>query len=234
MSLSTKPIKPPLHATNSWVISHARDLIDYDGYGGFEQWLDRTDSNVSENTEGDAGKSACLQICSSSDLRATSHPAGVLEDYDPDCSLLSQKTIVETLETVAAEMEASYQPDNPPSPVHTLSTPSLPMLDTKMTSGLESESERSRYLVCFCSGSNTLSSSMSLLKSKSQFLTVPEPAHTAQTRHSRQSQQGSGRYTYSHVYTDAFAHTPEIERCPSSMPSTRIRILRTDIETPHP
>ncbi|KAI3339008.1 hypothetical protein F4824DRAFT_508950 [Ustulina deusta] len=280
MSSSNEPMKPPLNATNSWVIRRARDLIGYDNYD-IEQWLDNvTDDDINENNANDTGKSPVYpETSSGTDL-------GEPEDYDLDRRAISEKTIVETLEAVAAEMEASHHDDESynsasfvTSAEHSCdideiashsssslshryqylpsdslenqslighcqgtnsgstigsgtrnadsddSTPSRLASDTDTISGVEPESERSRRLVRLRSSSNTLSSPMSPSRSKprSQFLTVPRPAHlTAKPRHSRPSRQGSRGYIRPHTYADAFAHRPEIERCPSPMPHVRL------------
>ncbi|KAH8161805.1 hypothetical protein CIB48_g6441 [Xylaria polymorpha] len=111
---STLPMKPPLNATNSWVIRRARELIGYERYGAVEQWLDDVDddgendnyriSNHGNNHGNSPSKSPHYDHRSS----RPGHPAGELEEYDPDCPLFSQKTIVEVLEAAATETEAGH------------------------------------------------------------------------------------------------------------------------------
>ncbi|KAI0441733.1 hypothetical protein F4803DRAFT_551864 [Xylaria telfairii] len=122
---STQLIKPPLNATNSWVIRHARDLIGYDGYGAVEQWLDdvndvdndsnnesnfinKHENNHENSHENKLSKSPHHGHCSS----RLGHAAGELKEYDPDCPLFSQKTIVEVINVAAVETEAEYNGSN--------------------------------------------------------------------------------------------------------------------------
>ncbi|KAJ2990054.1 hypothetical protein NUW58_g3149 [Xylaria curta] len=98
-------MKPPLNATNSWVISHARELIEYDRYQ-IEQWLDEViddgddDEQAKSNTQNHTDKPA------DHSLSNCGHPAGELRDYDPDCIAFSLNDIVENLENAASETEA--------------------------------------------------------------------------------------------------------------------------------
>ncbi|KAJ3560461.1 hypothetical protein NPX13_g9293 [Xylaria arbuscula] len=91
MSSLNKPITPPLHATNSWIITRARAMIDYDSYGSIEDWLENVDDDE------DALKSL-----------ETVHPAGEIEDYDQDHQILTPISVVERLEAAAAKLEALH------------------------------------------------------------------------------------------------------------------------------
>lgn len=133
------PGRPPVNATNSWVIRHARDLIGYDNYM-IEEWLDgatTTDDADDDNDDDDdheitmegegsssgssssTGKSFSNPITdkrgmsdddpSSSSWAVGDHPAGDVEDYDPDCVVFSPETLIEALEEAAAGMEI-FQP----------------------------------------------------------------------------------------------------------------------------
>jgi hypothetical protein len=94
-SQSDLPVRAPLNANNSWVITQARKIIGYYDRYAVEDWLDEvTDDEIS--------------ICRSLNhfkAHSMGHPAGELGNYDPDCTVLSQNTI-EKLEAVAAEIEA--------------------------------------------------------------------------------------------------------------------------------
>ncbi|RYC54025.1 hypothetical protein CHU98_g12182 [Xylaria longipes] len=107
---SALPIKPPLNATNSWVISRARELIGYDSYGTIEHWFNNVGEIENNTISTDDNK---YDTSKSPDQNHGSnrhgHPAGELKDYDPDCTLFSQKTIAEVLEAAAAETEAENQ-----------------------------------------------------------------------------------------------------------------------------
>ncbi|KAI1194771.1 hypothetical protein F5X97DRAFT_265569 [Nemania serpens] len=100
------PTRAPLHATNSWVISHARELIDYDKHDAILQWLEDVpndeDKLLQGNSRSDAGKSSKHAEAGSS---VRGHPAGEIEDYDRDCFIFSQKSIIERLEDAAAAMD---------------------------------------------------------------------------------------------------------------------------------
>ncbi|KAI1754178.1 hypothetical protein F4782DRAFT_528620 [Xylaria castorea] len=114
---SALPLKPPLNATNSWVVSRAREFIGYDAYGTVEQWLDDvTDDGENENDNNNngsrSGNNTSKSPTGDHGSSRRGHPAGELEDYDPDCTLFSQKTIIEVLEAAAAEMEAGHSSDS--------------------------------------------------------------------------------------------------------------------------
>ncbi|KAI0857125.1 hypothetical protein F4860DRAFT_367899 [Xylaria cubensis] len=105
------PIKP-LNATNSWVTQRARELIGSDA-SAIEQWLnDVTEDEDNENTNNKNNNNKCRHgnnanksLTDNYRLTKCGHPAGNLEDYDPDYTLLSPKTIMRVLEA-AAEIEA--------------------------------------------------------------------------------------------------------------------------------
>ncbi|KAI0874333.1 hypothetical protein GGS24DRAFT_516682 [Hypoxylon argillaceum] len=113
-SSSNEPLLPaeaPLYATNSWVISRSRALINYDKYDAVAQWLDEVTDEEGEKI--DAGKALSRSERGPDQVRVLcGHAAGELEDYDSDCCILSPNTIVERLEAVAAEMEARHHEDN--------------------------------------------------------------------------------------------------------------------------
>ncbi|KAI8627382.1 hypothetical protein F5Y19DRAFT_177403 [Xylariaceae sp. FL1651] len=93
---SNLPERIPLNATNSWVLDHARPLLDYER-GTVEQWLSEvTDDEYDELTTGK------LSTHVEARPKSLGHPAGSLSDYNPDCAILSQKTI-EMLEASVAE-----------------------------------------------------------------------------------------------------------------------------------
>ncbi|TRX91164.1 hypothetical protein FHL15_007952 [Xylaria flabelliformis] len=105
------PIKP-LNATNSWVIQRARELISSDA-SAIEQWLnDVTKDEDNDNTKKDKNNNnknrhennANTSLTGNHGSTKCGHPAGNLEDYDPDYTLLSLKTIMRVLEA-AAKME---------------------------------------------------------------------------------------------------------------------------------
>ncbi|KAK5631964.1 hypothetical protein RRF57_007678 [Xylaria bambusicola] len=89
MSSSNKPITPPMYATNDWIISRARALIDYDSYDEIEKWLDNSgdEDDTFEFPE------------YFEDL------VGEIQDYDPDNRVLTPMTLVERLEAAAAKTE---------------------------------------------------------------------------------------------------------------------------------
>ncbi|KAI0543242.1 hypothetical protein GGR58DRAFT_15023 [Xylaria digitata] len=102
MSSSDKPSEPtppPFSASNSWVISRARGLIGYDTYS-IEKWLSEIEDGGADENDGDH-----------SEMGYSHHPAGALEDYDPDCVAFSRMSIIEKLEAMAAEMEAGSHDD---------------------------------------------------------------------------------------------------------------------------
>ncbi|KAI1739765.1 hypothetical protein F4680DRAFT_134886 [Xylaria scruposa] len=108
------PFKP-LNATNSWVIQRARELISSDAYA-IEQCLndvteDDDNGDNSNNHENRHGQKANSSPTGDHVSIKYGHPAGELEDYDPDYTLLSPETIIRVLEA-AAEIEAGYSRDN--------------------------------------------------------------------------------------------------------------------------
>ncbi|KAI0110355.1 hypothetical protein GGR51DRAFT_557999 [Nemania sp. FL0031] len=121
-SSSNKPILSatvPLHATNGWVINRARELIEYDKYGAITKWIDEASDEASDEENGKKPSTATAfnytveaNPNSSAVGVLKGHPAGELEDYDPDCRILSQKTMVEALEAMAAKTDAFYSDDD--------------------------------------------------------------------------------------------------------------------------
>lgn len=121
MPLSDEPdtsTRPPLNATNSWVINHARELIDYDKYDSIMQWLEDVPNDKdkflgirnSQDDDTTSGKSSSSSSSSDSEADDDSslrgdHPAGEIEDYDQDHYIISQMSIIEKLEAAAAAIE---------------------------------------------------------------------------------------------------------------------------------
>jgi hypothetical protein len=96
-SQSQKPLRPPISASNTWIIRNARELIGYYDRYGIEDWLDEV---------GDSGMSPQTPDTIHSTMR--SHPAGRLESYDPNNTILSLDTILD-MESTAAEIEAETE-----------------------------------------------------------------------------------------------------------------------------
>ncbi|KAI1187433.1 hypothetical protein F5B17DRAFT_430576 [Nemania serpens] len=108
------PTRAPLNATNSWIISQARELIDYNEYDAILQWLEDVPDDADEflqwNSGNDTGKSSDYPDEASS---VRDHPAGEIEDYDQDRVVFSQKSIIERLEDAAAALEGRlYEGDD--------------------------------------------------------------------------------------------------------------------------
>ncbi|KAI0452179.1 hypothetical protein F5B21DRAFT_351142 [Xylaria acuta] len=215
-------MRPPLSATNSWVISRARELIGYDGYGTVEQWLDNvTNDSKNENNSFSPGERKRGNHTSKSPdhehgSSRRGHPAGELHDYDPDCTLFSQKTIAEVLEAAAAEIEARHCGEDggavsPPGHCDNASLPSS--LASSCYGYLPSDSLEGEPLLgdfrsvrdadprSTTDGKPNASSPPSP-SSNSQFLTVPPPAHTApaRARARENTQYQAGKYHHPHPH----------------------------------
>jgi len=96
-SQSQKLVRPPVNASNTWIIRNARELIGYYDRYGIEDWLDEVvDTGISPQN---------LDTIHST-MRG--HPAGRPESYDPNSEVLSLDT-VQNLESIAAEIEAETE-----------------------------------------------------------------------------------------------------------------------------
>ncbi|KAI0481857.1 hypothetical protein F4859DRAFT_512993 [Xylaria cf. heliscus] len=194
------------------VIRRARELIGYDGYGTVEQWLDVADENENESenenknntNENKHGNNTSKSPDHHHGPSRPGHPAGELEDYDPDRPLFSQKTIVDVLEAAAAEMEAGRDDASPASSCYRyLTSDSLggePLLDNQYQfQGLDVNPPSAIIDEKSSTPSPPLSTSNS--NSNSELLTVPLPAHTAPAR------ARAGKYTPPpHPHPDPHPH----------------------------
>ncbi|KAF2963348.1 hypothetical protein GQX73_g10226 [Xylaria multiplex] len=103
--MPSEPMRPPFSASNSWVISRARGLIGYDTYR-VEKWLSEIENGDAVENDGDHSEMDYPHH----------HPAGELEDYDPDCVPISRMSIIEKLEAIAEKMEAESHDDEDDEP----------------------------------------------------------------------------------------------------------------------
>ncbi|KAI0965039.1 hypothetical protein F4678DRAFT_346774 [Xylaria arbuscula] len=223
-SNKNKPIRPSFNATNSWIIRHARELIGYDEYDEIAREIEEERAN--EDYEDDfAASFASLKTGSDSHHAASGrHPAYALDEYQPDRgSGNEQKTIVENLEAIAAEMEASHFDDSDDG--GSKSVPESKYPEREKEEVISSLSYRPSCCGTLSTSINS-STSNSGSESESEFLTVPRPTYAVPTRHSRAGSRESARYAYPRsrdAYTDALAlaHGNEIERGLSPMPRVR-------------
>ncbi|KAI1362763.1 hypothetical protein F5Y08DRAFT_341285 [Xylaria arbuscula] len=195
MSSPNKPITPPLHATNSWIITRARAMIDYDSYGSIEDWLE----NV-EDDDDDTIKSL-----------DTVHPAGEIEDYDQDHQVLTPMSVVERLEVAAAKLEALHHgadEEHESDCEDVLSMPSSLSFRSGGYGHLPSDSLENEPLVCDRRDANPetavgaekilvpSSQTTSDNSASSQVLAVPPRAYTARERQGKKAnRQRRKRFT---------------------------------------
>ncbi|RWA03227.1 hypothetical protein EKO27_g11879 [Xylaria grammica] len=142
------PMRLPVNATNSWIIRHARDLVDYDSYD-VEKWLDGIDDNydvVDEKYGGmNHGKFPDHDVEMMGVTAAVArHPAGALDEYDPDHVAFSQLSIVERLEAMAVELESGYGGDNGTESSSFITSPE-DLSDTDDSSSFSASSSPSSY-----------------------------------------------------------------------------------------
>ncbi|KAI1114831.1 hypothetical protein F5Y14DRAFT_450687 [Nemania sp. NC0429] len=102
---------PPVNARNSWVIDHARELIGYDHYNAILQWLDDVPNDADKFAlhRGEDGANDVNDDvgCASSSKSSHSSVVGDHYEYDQDCAVFSQKSIIERLEEAAAALEVT-------------------------------------------------------------------------------------------------------------------------------
>ncbi|KAI0390172.1 hypothetical protein F5Y17DRAFT_462022 [Xylariaceae sp. FL0594] len=93
--------RPPINASNTWIIHNARELIGYYDRFGIEDWLDE----VEEGTGTFPSPPNSDMLCCST---MPGHPVGKSKNYDAANRVLSLDTIM-NLELMATEIEAETE-----------------------------------------------------------------------------------------------------------------------------
>ncbi|KAI0527752.1 hypothetical protein F5B22DRAFT_640732 [Xylaria bambusicola] len=231
MSSPNKPLTPPVYATNDWIISRARALINYDSYDEIERWLDNEDDE-------DDG---CAFPEYSED--------GEIREYDPDNRVLTPMNLVERLEAAATKTERydddeeeewdlkniysslslSFSPGDgfPPSPGDISSHRDRAVGETGVTyASLDEMLHRPFFSMSLepdfsAAPVQTVSTPAQLPSNDSapQSIAVPPPAYIAPDRHRRKQYVRPRLYSYSDM--DNMEKGLGIERGLSPIPRVR-------------
>ncbi|KAI0802223.1 hypothetical protein GGR55DRAFT_457105 [Xylaria sp. FL0064] len=124
MSASTQPMRPPVNATNSWVITRARGLIGYEEHDKIEWRSCDVIDDVEEN-ENDAGKPkspSCSTKCENIPSPAAQPRAGMSED---EREAQWQKLVADAQKTYEARKAAVKEKtqSSPPSTLDIIKAP---------------------------------------------------------------------------------------------------------------